>query len=205
VEVSLLLPGTAVGLKTREGVVLATDKRVTYDGFVLSKQAKKVHMITGRSGVAFAGVLGDIGYLTKLLKLESKYYELRVGRDIRTRSLAKILSVVLYNYKLFPMFTEIIVGGYDEEGASLFILDPVGSLIEEKYAAVGSGAQLALGYIEPKYREDLTLEEAEKIAVEAIKTVIERDVLSGDGVDLVVITREGYTEKSHLFKTTPEK
>ncbi|MCC6040867.1 MAG: archaeal proteasome endopeptidase complex subunit beta [Desulfurococcaceae archaeon] len=202
---SLLLPGTAVGLKTRDGVVLATDKRVTYDGFVLSKQAKKVYMITGRTGVAFAGLLGDVGYLTKLLKLESKYYELKVGRDIKTRSLAKVLSLVLYNYKLFPMFTEIIVGGYDEEGASLFILDPVGSLIEEKYAAVGSGAQLALGYIEPKYREDLTLEEAEKIAVEAIKTVIERDVLSGDGVDLVVITREGYTEKSHLFKTTPEK
>jgi proteasome beta subunit len=200
-----LLPGTAVGLKTRDGVVLATDKRVTYDGFVLSKQAKKVYMITGRTGVAFAGLLGDVGYLTKLLKLESKYYELKVGRDIKTRSLAKVLSLVLYNYKLFPMFTEIIVGGYDEEGASLFILDPVGSLIEEKYAAVGSGAQLALGYIEPKYREDLTLEEAEKIAVEAIKTVIERDVLSGDGVDLVVITREGYTEKSYLFKTTPEK
>jgi proteasome beta subunit len=200
-----LLPGTAVGLKTKEGVVLATDKRVTYEGFVLSRMAKKVHMITGRVGVAFAGLLGDVGYLTRLLKLESKYYELRVGKDIKTRSLAKILSIILYNYKLFPMFTEIIVGGCDEEGASLFILDPVGSLIEERYAAVGSGSQLALGYIEPKYREDLTLGEAEKIAIEAIKTVIERDVLSGDGVDLVVITREGYTEKSYLFKTTPEK
>ncbi|MFZ8782577.1 MAG: archaeal proteasome endopeptidase complex subunit beta [Desulfurococcaceae archaeon] len=200
-----MLPGTAIGLKTKEGVVLATDKRVTYEGFVLSRMAKKVHMITGRVGVAFAGLLGDVGYLTRLLKLESKYYELRVGKDIKTRSLAKILSIILYNYKLFPMFTEIIVGGCDEEGASLFILDPVGSLIEEKYAAVGSGSQLALGYIEPKYREDLTLGEAEKIAIEAIKTVIERDVLSGDGVDLVVITREGYTEKSYLFKTTPEK
>ncbi|MCC6024715.1 MAG: archaeal proteasome endopeptidase complex subunit beta [Desulfurococcaceae archaeon] len=200
-----MLPGTAVGLKIKEGVVLATDKRVTYEGFVLSRMAKKVHMITGRVGVAFAGLLGDVGYLTRLLKLESKYYELRVGKDIKTRSLAKILSIILYNYKLFPMFTEIIVGGYDEEGPSLFILDPVGSLIEERYAAVGSGSQLALGYIEPKYREDLTLGEAEKIAIEAIKTVIERDVLSGDGVDLVVITREGYTEKSYLFKTTPEK
>jgi len=200
-----LLPGTAVGLKTKEGIVLATDKRVTYEGFILSKQAKKVYMITGRIGVAFAGLMGDVGYLTKLLKLESKSYELRVGRDIKTRSLAKILSLVLYNYKLIPMFTETIVGGYDEEGPALFVLDPVGSLIEEKYAAVGSGSQLALGYIEPKYREDLKIEEAEKIAVEAIKTVIERDVLSGDGVDIAVITREGYREKTYLFKTLPEK
>jgi len=203
--VAYLLPGTAVGLKTKEGIVLATDKRVTYEGFILSKQAKKVYMITGRIGVAFAGLMGDVGYLTKLLKLESKSYELRVGRDIKTRSLAKILSLVLYNYKLIPMFTETIVGGYDEEGPALFVLDPVGSLIEEKYAAVGSGSQLALGYIEPKYREDLKIEEAEKIAVEAIKTVIERDVLSGDGVDIAVITREGYREKTYLFKTLPEK
>ena len=200
-----MLPGTAVGLKTKEGIVLATDKRVTYEGFILSKQAKKVYMITGRIGVAFAGLMGDVGYLTKLLKLESKSYELRVGRDIKTRSLAKILSLVLYNYKLIPMFTETIVGGYDEEGPALFVLDPVGSWIEEKYAAVGSGSQLALGYIEPKYREDLKIEEAEKIAVEAIKTVIERDVLSGDGVDIAVITREGYREKTYLFKTLPEK
>jgi len=203
--VAHLLPGTAVGLKTKEGIVLATDKRVTYEGFILSKQAKKVYMITGRIGVAFAGLMGDVGYLTKLLKIESKSYELRVGRDIKTRSLAKILSLVLYTYKLIPMFTETIVGGYDEEGPALFVLDPVGSLIEEKYAAVGSGSQLALGYIEPKYREDLKIEEAEKIAIEAIKTVIERDVLSGDGVDMVVITREGYREKTYLFKTLPEK
>jgi len=203
--VSLLLPGTAIGLKTKEGVVLATDKRVTYEGFVFSREAKKVHMITSRAGVAFAGLMGDVGYLTRLLKLESKYYELRVGKDIKTRSLAKVLSTILYSYKLFPMFTEIVIGGYDEEGPSLFVLDPMGSLIEEKYAAVGSGSQLALGYIEPRYREDLKLEEAEKIAVEAIKTVIERDVLTGDGVDLLIITREGYSEKSYLFKTTPEK
>ncbi|MEM1761926.1 MAG: proteasome subunit beta, partial [Desulfurococcaceae archaeon] len=190
------------GIKTREGVVLISEKRVTYNGFVLSKQAKKVYPITSRAGVAFAGLMGDIGYLAKLLKLEAKYYELQYGREIKTRGLAKLLSVILYSYKLFPMFTEVVVGGYDEEGPSLFILDPVGSLIEERYAAVGSGSQLALGYIEPRYKDELGLEEAEKIAIEAVKTVIERDVLSGDGVDLVVFTKQGYTTKEYLFKTS---
>lgn len=197
-----MVPGTAIGVKTANGVVLASEKRVTYEGFILSKQAKKVYPITSRAGVAFAGLVGDIGYLTKLLKLEAKYYELQQGREIKTRGLAKVLSIILYSYKLFPMFTEVIVGGYDEEGPALFVLDPLGSLIEEKYAAVGSGAQLALGYMEPRYREDLELAEAEKIAVEAIKTVVERDVLSGDGVDLLVFTKEGYITKEYLFKTT---
>lgn len=199
---SVLIPGTAVGIKVRDGVVLASEKRVSYDGFVLSKQARKVLPITSRSGVAFAGLMGDIGYLTRLLKLEAQYYELQHGKEIRTRSLAKALSIILFSYKLIPMFTEVIVGGYDEEGPSLYVLDPVGSLLEERYTAVGSGTQIALGYIEPRYREDLSLAEAEKMAIEAIKTVIERDVLSGDGVDLVVFTKEGYSAKEYLFKTS---
>jgi proteasome beta subunit len=200
---AIILPGTAVGIRARDGVVLATDKRVTYEGFVLSRMAKKVHPVTSRCGVAFAGLMGDIGYLTRLLKLEAKMYELEFGREIKTRNLAKVLSVILYSYKLFPMFTEVIVGGYDEAPA-LYILDPVGSLIEEKYAAVGSGHQLAIGYIEPRYRGDISLEEAEQLAIGAIKTVIERDVLTGDGVDILVFTREGYREKEYLFKTTRE-
>lgn len=198
----MVLPGTAIGIKVMNGVVLASEKRVSYSGFIISKQAKKVYSITSRNGIAFAGLMGDIGYLTKTLKYEAKYYEAEQNRELKTRGLAKLLSVILYSYKLFPMYTEVVVGGYDEEGPSLYVLDPLGSLIEEKYAAVGSGAQIALGYIEPKYREDMDIEEAEKIAVEAIKTVIERDALSGDGVDLIIFTKEGYKTKEYIFKTT---
>lgn len=198
----VVLPGTAIGLKTSEGVVLASEKRLTYDGFVLSRNARKIHMVTNHIGVGFAGLMGDVNFLVKVLRLEAKNYELQHGREIKTRSLAKLLSVILYSYKLAPMLTEVVVGGYDEEGPSLYILDPVGSVIEEKYVAVGSGAQLALGYIEPRYNSGLSLKEAEELAVDAVKTVIERDVLSGDGIDLVVIDKNGYRSKEILFKMT---
>jgi len=199
-----VLPGTAIGLKTSEGVVLAGEKRLSYDGFVLSRNARKIHMITDRIGVGFAGLMGDVNYLVRLLKYSAKNYELQHGREIRTRSLAKLLSVILYSYKLFPMLTEVVVGGYDEEGPSLYILDPVGSVIEEKYVAVGSGAQLALGYIEPRYHPEISLKEAEELAVNAVKTVIERDVLSGDGIDLVTITETGHQFKEILFKVSSQ-
>jgi len=199
-----VLPGTAIGLKTSEGVVLAGEKRLSYDGFVLSRNARKIHMITDRIGVGFAGLMGDVNYLVRLLRYSAKNYELQHGREIRTRSLAKLLSVILYSYKLFPMLTEVVVGGYDEEGPSLYILDPVGSVIEEKYVAVGSGAQLALGYIEPRYRPEISLKEAEELAVNAVKTVIERDVLSGDGIDLVTITKTGHQFKEILFKVSSQ-
>ncbi len=192
-------------MKTSEGVVLAAEKRLSYDGFVLSRNARKIHMVTDHVGVGFAGLMGDVGFLVKVLRLEAKNYELQHGREIRARSMAKLLSLILYNYKLAPMLTEVVVGGFDDEGPSLYILDPVGSLIEEKYVAVGSGAQLALGYIEPRYSPSITLAEAEELAVNAIRTVVERDVLSGDGIDLATITRSGYRFKEILFKVTDQQ
>ncbi|MEZ0393570.1 MAG: proteasome subunit beta [Desulfurococcaceae archaeon] len=194
------LPGTVVGIRAKDGVVLASEKRLTYDGFVLSRNAKKLHLVTDRIGVGFAGLHGDANYVARLLKLEAQNYELEVGRSIRVRSLAKVLSIILYSFKLYPLMTEVVVGGVDDRGPSLFVLDAVGSLIEEKYAAIGSGAQVALGVIEPSYRDDMALAEARELAIKSLRTAIERDVLSGDGIDLLVIGGEGARFEEYLIR-----
>jgi proteasome beta subunit len=100
------------------------------------------------------------------------------------------------------MLTEAIVGGFDE-APSLFVLDPVGSLLEERYTALGSGSQLALSIVEQGYREDMPLEEAKNLALKAILAAIERDVLSGDGVDFLLITREGIRSEEYMLTRSP--
>jgi proteasome endopeptidase complex, beta component (EC 3.4.25.1). Threonine peptidase. MEROPS family T01A len=65
---SIVLPGTAVGVKTRDGVMLASEKRVSYDGFILSRQARKVYPVTSRNGVAFAGVNGGYRVFNEALE-----------------------------------------------------------------------------------------------------------------------------------------
>ncbi|MEM4646524.1 MAG: proteasome subunit beta, partial [Zestosphaera sp.] len=91
--------------------------------------------------------------------------------------------------------SEVIFGGVDETGTHLYVMDMLGSLIEDVYAAIGSGAPIAIGIIESKYREGISLEEAAQIAVEAVSAAIKRDALSGDGVDVVLIRPGGVTEK----------
>jgi len=196
-----VLPGTIIGVKTRDGVVIGGEKRLSYDGFVLSRNVRKVYEITDRVGVGFAGLMGDVNFLVRALKFEAKHYELTHGYKPSPRNMAKILSIILYSYKLFPLYTEVVIGGISREGnPEIYVLDPVGSIIEEKYVALGSGGRVAIGYIEPNYRDDLTISEAEDLVVKAIKTVIERDVLSGDGADLLIITREGIRFKEYMFK-----
>ncbi|MET1159689.1 MAG: proteasome subunit beta [Thermoprotei archaeon] len=196
-----VLPGTVIGIRVRDGVVIGGEKRLSYEGFILSKRVRKVYPITDYVGVGFAGLMGDIQFLVRALKYEARKYELDHGRRASPRNLAKILSIILYSYKLFPLFTEVVVGGINRDGKpEIYVLDPVGSLIEEKYVALGSGGRVALGYIEPNYSEGLSIDEAKNLVINAIRTAIERDVLSGDGVDLLIITSEGYKTEEYFFK-----
>jgi len=77
--------------------------------------------------------------------------------------------------------------------------DVLGSLIPDKYAAVGSGAEIAIGVLEEEYKENMSMEEAKQLTARAIKSAISRDVMSGDGVDFLMITKDGIKEESMKF------
>ena len=192
--------GTVLGIRARDGIVLAGEKRLTYDGFVLSKNVRKVHPITDHIGIGVVGLMGDAQVLLKMLRFEAKSYELQHNRKIRVRSMAKVASIILYSYKLMPMMTETIIAGVDDKGPQLFVLDPVGSYIEDKYAALGSGGPLALGILEKEYKDEISVDDASHLAVSAIEAALKRDAVSGDGIDLLIITRDGYRLKEYLFK-----
>ncbi|MCD6428089.1 MAG: proteasome subunit beta, partial [Desulfurococcales archaeon] len=169
---------------------------VSYGGFVMSRAGRKVFLIKDRYGVAFAGLFADIQALKRLMNVEIHSYEIENGRPISVRSAARLLSVILYQYKQTPYLSEVIFGGIDSQGVHLYVMDSLGSLIEDDYAAVGTGAPVAIGIIESKYSKDMKVEEAEQLAIDAVKAAISRDAVSGDGVDVVVITHDKSWEKS---------
>ncbi len=179
---------TVVGIKTRKAVVLAAERRFSYGGFILSKTAKKVFKITDKIAVAGAGLVADIQAIDKIIKAEIRYYEVTMNKEITVKAAAKLLSSILYSYKFMPMFSEFIIGGRDVEGYHLYVMDPLGSLIEDDYAAIGSGAPIAIGIIESEYKDDLDADKLKLIAIKSIKAAISRDSMSGDGIDLIVIS-----------------
>lgn len=194
------VPGaTTVGLVFSEGVILAAEKRVTYGGFVMSRSSKKVFKVTDEIGVACAGLVGDMQILAKEVEAQSKLFSMDVGRSISVRAASKLMANILFNRRYAPLITQTIVGGLDNEGASLYILDVLGSLIPDKYAVVGSGTEIAIGVLEEGYKEHLKLKEAKDLVTRAIKSAVNRDALSGDGIDFLIITKEGIAEESIKF------
>ncbi|MEM2341661.1 MAG: archaeal proteasome endopeptidase complex subunit beta [Candidatus Bathyarchaeia archaeon] len=194
------IPGaTTVGIVCSDGVVLASEKRVSYGNFVLSRVGKKVFKISDHIGAACAGLVSDMQILAREVSVYANLFKLEAGRPISVRSAAKVMSNLLFNNRLIPYITETIIGGVDDEGPSVYVLDVLGSTIPDKYAAVGSGAEIAIGVLEESYREGMTVEEGKELAVKAIKSAISRDAMSGDGIDLMIITKNGIKEESIKF------
>jgi len=188
---------TAIGLVAKDGVVLSADRRVSYgDGYILSKSVKKVFTLNDVVGVASAGIPADFQSLVDSLIFNVRLYELDARRRAKPSNIARILSVILYQRRMYsPYYAEMIVGGLEDDLPKLFVLDPAGSSLEDKYAAVGSGAKLAIGILERSYSPDMHSEEAIKVAERAMRGAIERDALSGDGIDILFIGKEGKIEK----------
>jgi proteasome beta subunit len=196
----LWIPGaTTVGVVCRGGVILASEKRVSYGYLVVSKGGKKVFKITDRIGAACAGLVSDMQILVREVEAYANLYSLEVSRPISVRSAAKLMSNLLFNRRLAPLITQTIVGGTDGEGTSLYVLDILGSVIPDKYAVVGSGTEIAMGVLEEGYREGMTMDEGKNLVVRAVKSAISRDVMSGDGIDFLLITKDGTHEESIKF------
>ena len=196
----LYMPGaTTVGIVCSEGVVLASEKRVSYGYFVMSKTGKKVFKITDRIGAACAGLVSDMQILIREAGAYASLFKYEAKRPISVRAAAKLVANLLFERRLFPLITQTIIGGVDEEGPSLYVLDLLGSVIPDKYAAVGTGAEIAMGVLEAGYRDGMSLEEAKELAVKAMRSAISRDAMSGDGADMLIITKNGVREESISF------
>jgi proteasome beta subunit len=165
----------------------------------MSRVGKKVFKITKRIGAACAGLVSDMQILIREVEAYSKLFRLDAGRPMPVKSAAKVMSNLLFSRRLVPLITQTIVGGMDEDGASIYVLDILGSVIPDTYAAVGSGAEIAVGVLEEGYKENMSIENAKDLVVRAVKAAVSRDIMSGEGIDFLLITNKGIQEESIKF------
>jgi len=193
------MPGaTAVGIAFKGGVVVAAEKRVTYGTYVVSKTGRKVFKISDKVGAACAGLIGDMQVLMREISAYVKIRELEMRRELPPNSVAKLLSVIMFERRFAPFITQIVIGGVDDKSL-VYVLDPLGSIIPDKYASVGSGAEMAIGVIENEYTDNMSEDAAKNLAIKSIKSSIQRDAASGDGIDIMIVTQSGIREETISF------
>ena len=182
---------TTVGLVCKNGVVLASDKRATMGTLIASKDIDKIYPLSENIAMTIAGGVGDAQTLVRWMQAEIKLYQLRQGKKISVEASATLLANILAQYKYYPFFVQLLVGGYDT-GGRLFSVDMLGGVTEEKLASTGSGSPVAYGVLEELYKEDMRTQDNAKIAAKAVSAAIKRDSATGENVDVVIIDENGY-------------
>ena len=191
---SMYMPGaTAVGITFDDGVVFASEKRIAYGNFLVSKTTKKTFQITSKVGATCAGLVADMQILSLQIAALAKIRKMELKRDVPPNTVAKMMSNMMYERRFFPLLTQVIVGGVVDK-PTIYTLDPLGSVLPDEYAAVGTGAEMALGILDQQYKNDLSEDQAVDLAVKSVRAASMRDSASGDNIDVLVMNKDGAKE-----------
>ena len=191
---------TTVGLVCSDGVVLATDTRVTAGGFIAHKRGKKLLKIDDNIAMTISGGVADAQNVVDTLKYYANLYRIEKGRPMPVRSAAQVVSNMLFSSRLYPFVADVLVGGVDSSGGSLFNVDFFGSINQEKVIATGSGSPVAYGILEEEFEEGMTTMKAYPLAAKAIIAATRRNVATGDHFDVAILDKQGFRELSEQEK-----
>lgn len=180
---------TSLGVKSKDGIVLVVDKRTT-SNLVESKSIEKIFQIDDHIGAATSGLVADARALIERARIESQINKITYNEPIRVESLAKKIcdmkQLYTQNGGVRPFGSALIIGGVTENSCKLFETDPSGALIEYKATAIGSGRQAAMEVFEEFYKEDLNLDEAIDLALDAVFEATEGKTTT-ESVEIAVI------------------
>ena len=189
---------TILGLKCKDGAVIASDRRATVDGrLIVQKDFKKIIRINSYMIMAVAGTASDAVLLSRVIAAELKLKELKTKARPTVKESAQLIAISLYRNirspSMIPYVVATICGGVNEDGSvEIYAISPAGDIREiNDYDASGSGMMFAVGLLERQYSKDMTIKQAEHLAQECIKSSTQRDAASGNGIDVYVLSKEG--------------
>ena len=188
---------TTVGIVYTDGVVLAADTRAIAGGYYIAHKAvKKIQKIADHLGVTIAGGVADAQTVVDTLRYYANIFKLEKKRPIPVKSTAQLASNIFFSARFYPYMADVIVGGVDDEGGAIYNIDLFGSLTRDNFHSTGSGSPVAFGILESECKDNLTVDEAISISTKAINAAILRNAGTGDGFDIVIITKDRYRELS---------
>lgn len=192
---------TTCALTCVDGVVMAADTRASAGFFIADKHVMKIQKVDRHLGMTIAGGVADAQNLVDIMRYNANIYRITNRKLMPIKSAARLCSNILFNQRYFPYYVQLIMAGYNEqEHGQIYNIDLFGSMTSEKFISTGSGSPVAYGYLESEFKENLAVDDAYKIALQAIAAAIRRNAGTGDNINVVIIDKNGYRELSPEVK-----
>jgi proteasome beta subunit len=179
---------TTLGMRIKDGVILATDQRATMGNLIANSNVQKVYPLSDNLGMTISGLVGDAQLMVRYMTSQIAIYEMQKGAPMSVQTAATLMgSVIRSGFYLGPL-----LGGYDKTGGHVFSVDGAGGVIEDRYCASGSGSITAYGALETLYKDNMTKEQAIDVAISGLNAARRRDNYTGDGMLILYIGPKGY-------------
>lgn len=179
---------TTIGIKLRDGVILASDQRATMGNIIAHSHVQKVYPLSNNIGMTIAGVVGDAQLMVRYIQTEISIYSMRKGSPMSVTAAATMVSNVIRQ----GFYLGLIVGGYDNTYGHIFSIDGAGGCIEDDYCSIGSGSNFAIGVLESEFKNSMTKEDGVDMAITALNSARRRDNCTGDGMLISYIGPNGH-------------
>jgi len=196
---NVMKSGTSIlGLVCKDGIVMASDRRATAGNLVMSKNTQKTVKINDYLVASGTGMASDIQMLQKIVAAELRLKELKSKTRPSVKEAANLFAMLSFRnirqFTTIPSIAGTLVAGYNEDGTfELYTIEPAGSIakVDDYDANFSSGMPFILGLLERQYKKDLSVKQGVELAIEAIKSSTQRDIGSGNGLDVFAITKDG--------------
>ncbi len=183
---------TTLGMVCTDGVVMATEHRATMGTLIAHTDTQKLFRIDDHIGLTTAGLVGDAQLLSRYITAEAELYRLKRDAPMSIKAVATLTANILSGNRYYPYWVQLLLGGWDAEGGHVYSLDAAGGSIPDKFVATGSGSPYVYGVLEDNYKDGLKSDEGVDIAIKALTAAMRRDAASGNGMDIVVINKDGW-------------
>lgn len=210
--------GTILGIAGEDFAVLAGDTRQTVGYSIDSRYEPKVHSIGDNLLLSANGFSADGVQLVKVFQNQLKWYHFDNNKDMSVDSAARLIQHLLYGKRMFPYYVSTILAGLDKEGkGAIYSFDPVGSYEREQCRAGGAAASLIMPFLDnqvnfknqmdpesngtkPRAVKYLKLDEVIQLVRDAFTSATERHIEVGDGLQILVVTKEGVRTEYYPLK-----
>jgi 20S proteasome subunit beta 7 len=215
---SPIVTGASVlGVKYRDGVLLATDTLASYGSLAKFTGVSKFRKVGDSTIIGASGEYSDFQHIGDALEeIVMQEWTQNDGETLRPKNWNAYLCRMLHNRrnKMNPLLNQIVVGGFDKATNQPFLsyVDLYGTTYEDDYIATGYGAHLAIPLMREQARLDMSLEEAVELLRHCMRILFYRDCRTTDRIQLARVTKDGVevspiekleTKWDHQLWTTP--
>ena len=183
---------TTLGLVCKDGVILAADRRATAGYMIAHKRTQKVYRLDDNLGLTTAGLVGDLQTLARYITAEVELYKLKRNVPMPVEACATLTANILSGSRFYPYWVQLVIGGFDRSGGHVYSLDAAGGSLPDKFVSTGSGSPFVYGVLEDHWKDDMSVNDGADLAIRAITASMKRDSASGEGIDVAVITKDGF-------------